>query len=159
MSDRIVPALAELGLAPEAVREVIVSHADVDHYGGDAEARRLLSSARLRSHELDRPLIESWAAIAAERYGWYRGYGLDYDAETWRWLTDAAGGEAAFNQLPAGSPELDRVLGIAAQTSFRAVAILPAVLLVVFGGIWLYDRARGGIRTERLAPTRAVQAE
>jgi len=95
--DRIVPALAEVGLATEAVRDVIVSHADVDHYGGDAEARRLLPAARLGAHELDRPLIESWATIAAERYGWYRGYGLDYEPETWQWLADAAGAEAALD--------------------------------------------------------------
>jgi hypothetical protein len=38
------------------------------------------------------------------------------------------------------------VLGIAAQTSFRAVAILPAILLVVFGGIWLFYRLRGGYK-------------
>ena len=50
-----------------------------------------------------------------------------------------AGGAAAFNSLQPG-PELERVLGIAAQTSFRAVAILPAVLLIVFGAVWLYDR-------------------
>jgi MFS family permease len=54
---------------------------------------------------------------------------------------EVAGGEAAFNALPQG-PELERVLGIAAQTSFRAVAMLPAVLLVVFGGIWLRDRSK-----------------
>ena len=29
--------------------------------------------------------------------------------------------------------------------SFRAVAILPAILLLVFGGIWLYDRRLGGL--------------
>jgi len=50
-----------------------------------------------------------------------------------------AGGSAAFNALQPG-PELERVLGIAAQTSFRAVAILPAILLIVFGAIWFYDR-------------------
>ena len=38
----------------------------------------------------------------------------------------AAGGEAAFNALAAGSEELNRVLSIAAQTSFRAVAVLRA---------------------------------
>jgi hypothetical protein len=54
---------------------------------------------------------------------------------------EVAGGEAAFNALPQG-PELERVLGIAAQTSFKAVAILPAILLVVFGAIWLYDRSK-----------------
>ena len=65
--------------------------------------------------------------------------GSIYDAKK----IEVAGGEAAFAALQPG-PELERVLGIAAQTSFRAVAVLPAILLVVFGGIWLYDRRRGG---------------
>jgi MFS family permease len=63
--------------------------------------------------------------------------GSIYDAKK----IEVAGGEAAFNALQPGA-DLERVLGIAAQTSFRAVAILPAVLLVVFGGIWFYDRGR-----------------
>ena len=49
-----------------------------------------------------------------------------------------AGGVDAFNRLQPG-PQLDNVLGIAAQASFRAVAVLPAILLIVFAGIWLYD--------------------
>jgi hypothetical protein len=61
---------------------------------------------------------------------------------------EAAGGEAGFNALQGDA--LNRVLGIAAQTSFRAVAILPAVLLVVFGAIWLYDRSRGGYQPRKL---------
>jgi fucose permease len=64
--------------------------------------------------------------------------GSIYDAKK----IEVAGGEAAFNALPPGA-ELERVLGIAAQTSFRAVAILPVVLLLVFGAIWFYDRRRG----------------
>jgi fucose permease len=63
---------------------------------------------------------------------------------------EVAGGEAAFNALPPGA-ELERVLGIAAQTSFRAVAILPAALLIVFGAIWLFDRRRGGFRPEKIS--------
>jgi Major Facilitator Superfamily len=62
---------------------------------------------------------------------------------------EVAGGEVAFKALQPG-PDLERVLGIAAQTSFRAVAVLPAILLIVFGGIWLYDRSRGGYRRETL---------
>ncbi|HEY7334418.1 MAG TPA: MFS transporter [Bryobacteraceae bacterium] len=54
---------------------------------------------------------------------------------------ELAGGDAAFKALQPGA-ELDRVLGGAAQASFRDVSILPAVLLVVFGAIWLYDRKR-----------------
>jgi hypothetical protein len=66
----------------------------------------------------------------------------------------AAGGEAAFNALPAGSEQLNSVLSIAAQTSFRAVAVLPAILLAVFGAIWLRDRAKGGFVAEQLSPAR-----
>jgi fucose permease len=71
--------------------------------------------------------------------------GAIYDAKK----IEVAGGEAAFKALQPG-PALDHVLSIAAQTSFRAVAILPAILLIVFGGIWLYDRSRGGYRATRL---------
>ena len=62
---------------------------------------------------------------------------------------EVAGGDAAFQALQPG-PALDRVLGIAAQTSFRDVAILPAVLLIVFAALWFYDRSKGGFRAEKL---------
>ncbi|PYK00920.1 MAG: MFS transporter [Verrucomicrobia bacterium] len=58
----------------------------------------------------------------------------------------AAGGAAAFKALTGD--RLNEVLGIAAQTSFRVVAVLPAILLAVFGGIWLYDKSRGGYKAE-----------
>jgi MFS family permease len=63
------------------------------------------------------------------------GMGSIYDSKK----IELAGGEAAFNALQPGAA-LDAVLSGAAQASFRAVAILPAILLVVFGAIWLYDR-------------------
>ena len=59
-----------------------------------------------------------------------------------------AGGESAFRSLSGSA--LESVQNVAAQTSFRTVAICPIVLLVVFGAIWLYDRSRGGYRTEKL---------
>lgn len=61
----------------------------------------------------------------------------------------AAGGEAAFKTLTGSA--LDNVLGIASQASFRAVAALPAILLVVFGAIWLYDRSKGGHKPVKLS--------
>jgi hypothetical protein len=69
------------------------------------------------------------------------------------WIFDrakiaAAGGEEQFKAL-SGEP-LNAVLTVASQTSFRYVAILPAILLVVFGAIWLYDRSRGGYRPEKI---------
>jgi predicted MFS family arabinose efflux permease len=59
-----------------------------------------------------------------------------------------AGGEAAFQALTGD--KLNDVLGVAAQTSFRVVAILPAILLAVFGVIWLYDKSRGGYKAETI---------
>lgn len=61
---------------------------------------------------------------------------------------ELAGGEQAFKAL---SPErLNEVQGLAAQASFRAVAILPAILLIVFGAIWFYDRSRGGFKAQKI---------
>jgi fucose permease len=64
-----------------------------------------------------------------------------------------AGGMDAFNAL--AGPKLDAVLFYASQYSFRVVAVLPAILLFVFGGIWLRDKARGGYRPEKIALTEA----
>jgi MFS family permease len=64
---------------------------------------------------------------------------------------EAAGGEAAFKALPQNGPEIERILGLAAQTSFRYVAILPAILLIVFAGIWMYDRSRGGFKATKIS--------
>lgn len=51
---------------------------------------------------------------------------------------ELAGGEAAFAAL--GGAPLDAVLRQAAAFSFRSLALLPAVLIAVFGAIALWDR-------------------
>jgi hypothetical protein len=62
---------------------------------------------------------------------------------------EVAGGTAALNAL---SPDkLEQVKGVAAQASFSAVAILPAILLLVFGAIWLYDRSKGGHKAVKIS--------
>ena len=61
---------------------------------------------------------------------------------------EEAGGKAAFEALKG--PQLETVLAHAGQHSFRVVAILPAILLIVFGGIWLRDRAKGGYKPEKI---------
>ena len=58
------------------------------------------------------------------------------------------GSEAAYKALQGD--ELDRVRALAAPASFQAVAILPAILLVVFGAIWFYDRSRGGFKAVKM---------
>jgi hypothetical protein len=61
---------------------------------------------------------------------------------------ELAGSEQAFNGLSGDA--LNTVLSGAAQASFRAVAILPAILLIVFGAIWVHDRSKGGFKAEKL---------
>jgi hypothetical protein len=53
---------------------------------------------------------------------------------------ELAGGDAAFAALSGA--ELEAVLRQAAATSFRSLALLPAILVVVFGAIGLYERTR-----------------
>lgn len=60
----------------------------------------------------------------------------------------AAGGEQNFVNL-AGD-KLGEVLAYASKYSFRVVAILPAILLVIFGAIWAYDKSRGGFKPVKL---------
>lgn len=54
---------------------------------------------------------------------------------------EAAGGDAAFAALQPG-PELSKVLAFAAEQSFQAIAIVPAVLFVIFGLLWLVERRK-----------------
>jgi hypothetical protein len=42
------------------------------------------------------------------------------------------------------------VLAQASTASFRIVAFMPAVLLIVFGLVWLNDRRKGGFKPERI---------
>lgn len=99
----VANGLSELGLDFDRVVEVVITHADVDHYGGNAELRQLAPAARIRAHALDRPAIERYATIAAERYGWYRQFGLDYPPQAWEWLRDVAGPDTPLDgELAAG---------------------------------------------------------
>ena len=61
---------------------------------------------------------------------------------------EAAGGEAALAAL--SGDELNEVMRAASVTSFRAVAIVPVLLLPVFGIIWWLDKRRGGYQPIRL---------
>jgi predicted MFS family arabinose efflux permease len=53
----------------------------------------------------------------------------------------AAGGEEAFAALQPG-PELQKVLGVAAETSFKTIAIIPVVLFFIFGLVWFFERGK-----------------
>jgi hypothetical protein len=71
-------------------------------------------------------------------------------------LMGAAGMSSVFFVLPQMGKVYDHYKAqggevAASQMSFRLVAVFPAMLLIVFGAIWLYDRSRGGFRPTRLS--------
>jgi hypothetical protein len=39
-------------------------------------------------------------------------------------------------------PELQQVLAYAAEKSFQTVAIIPIILFVIFGAVWLIERKK-----------------
>lgn len=86
----ILPAFAACGLDPNDLDWVVITHADVDHYGGGAAIRAAAPPARFCAHRMDVPWLEDRDRIFRERYGWYAAHGVDYDADTTAWLRAAA---------------------------------------------------------------------
>lgn len=56
---------------------------------------------------------------------------------------EKAGSAEALAALQPG-PEMQEVLAYAAERSFQAIAVVPAILFAVFGALWLAERRRRG---------------
>ena len=89
----IFPAFRELGLDPANLEFVLNTHADVDHFGGNAAIRAAAPRAIFCAHVADCDWIGDRERILRERYGWYAAHGsdADYDADTKDWLRNAMG--------------------------------------------------------------------
>lgn len=55
---------------------------------------------------------------------------------------EAAGGAEAFSALNPGEAAHTQVLVYAAEQSFQTVALLPLLLLIIFGYVWYSDRKK-----------------
>ncbi|MCD6032085.1 MAG: beta-lactamase-like protein [Thermomicrobiales bacterium] len=95
----ILPACRELGLDPADLDYVLISHADVDHFGGNAAIRAAAPRAIVCAHVADCDWIGDRERILRERYGWYAAHGpdADYDADTKDWLRNALGPDVAVD--------------------------------------------------------------
>jgi glyoxylase-like metal-dependent hydrolase (beta-lactamase superfamily II) len=89
----ILPAFQELGLDPADLDYVLISHADVDHFGGNAAICAAAPRAIVCAQMADSDWIGDRERILRERYGWYAAHGpeADYDADTKDWLRNALG--------------------------------------------------------------------
>jgi glyoxylase-like metal-dependent hydrolase (beta-lactamase superfamily II) len=93
--DVLRPALEAAGVEPDLI---LVTHADLDHCGGNRRMRELYPRAFLACSELDRRWIESNAAMMAENYLWHEPYGLpEPDEPERREMLEQLGGDAAVD--------------------------------------------------------------
>jgi len=93
-SEVIAPYVAGLGLWLADIDDVLISHADVDHCGGNRAFRALAPRARLLCGEADRPWIESNGAMLAGNYRWYELHGFGPSAADVEFLERELGGDA-----------------------------------------------------------------
>jgi glyoxylase-like metal-dependent hydrolase (beta-lactamase superfamily II) len=104
-ADVILPFFETIGFDPRDLDFVLISHADVDHFGGNAAMREAAPKALFCAHERDVAWIEDRQRILRERYGWYaaHGPGADYDADTKSFLREAMGEDVPVDlQLTGG---------------------------------------------------------
>ena len=87
----ILPYAAGIRVAAERIRWAVVSHADVDHMGGNAALAAALPSVTLIAHEADRALIEDEDRIVEQRYREFAaGHGIDIDGAMVAWCHEVA---------------------------------------------------------------------
>lgn len=116
----ILPYLEAAGVELDLI---LISHADVDHFGGTAAIQAAHARALVLAHGLDTPWIESSDAIMRERYGWYDAHGLGYPADVFAWLGDSLGPDRPVDvrlrggeQIRLGAELVVEVLHLAGHT-------------------------------------------
>jgi glyoxylase-like metal-dependent hydrolase (beta-lactamase superfamily II) len=165
----IAPYVATLDRSLEDIDDVLISHADVDHCGGNRALRAAAPRARLLCGEADRAWIESNEAMMAGNYRWYEPYGFGPSADDIDFLERELGGDAPIDlglrggetlrlgpswrvevlALPGHTPGH---LGIWDSRSGSAI-VIDAVL-----GDGVYDRAGNRLIPPRYYDVRAYEA-
>jgi glyoxylase-like metal-dependent hydrolase (beta-lactamase superfamily II) len=100
--DVILPFLGDAGVDPAALDLVLLSHADVDHFGGNEAVRAVAPRALFCAHAVDVPWISDRERILRERYGWYTAHGIGYPPDTAAWLRDAMGADVPIDVALTG---------------------------------------------------------
>jgi len=98
-----LPAVEALGRRPADARLLLITHADADHIGGNAEVRHLFPRAAIACHVRDARWCSDPAVVTAERYDAFVPYGLRYDRVVFDMLADWMGPPEPMDlQLPGG---------------------------------------------------------
>lgn len=82
--DVVLPYLHSVEVPVEHVDTVVVSHCDVDHFGGIADAHDCLPAAQIVAHELDADAMESFEWYERDRGRSFRSdFGFDEGPDEW----------------------------------------------------------------------------
>lgn len=88
----VFPYLERLGLRPEQLDLVIVTHPDADHCGGNSAVNRVSPKTLITCGEADRELVEDPETLWTRRYDAYReAHGLGYGDDIRRWTFEMLG--------------------------------------------------------------------
>ena len=124
LDSAIAPYLESIGLAVDALDDLVVSHADVDHVGSNRRLRERSPRTRAWCGESDRGWIESNARMLAENYRWFEPYGFTLGDEALGWLERELGGDAPIDvglrggeTLRLGTGQRWEVLALPGHTS------------------------------------------
>ena len=91
----LIPTLERFGIEPDVIA---ISHADLDHSGGNRRMHERYPDALLACHELDRPWIASNEAMLTHNYLWYEEYGFEpVDAQERAEMLELLGGDAPID--------------------------------------------------------------
>jgi glyoxylase-like metal-dependent hydrolase (beta-lactamase superfamily II) len=93
----IIPYLEGIGLSLENIDEVFISHADVDHCGGNRAVKEMHPSLWFSCGELDRPYVENNRVMLAEIYRWSEPYGFGPDEASKEWILTELGGDSPID--------------------------------------------------------------
>jgi glyoxylase-like metal-dependent hydrolase (beta-lactamase superfamily II) len=93
----IIPYLEEIGLSLGDIDGVIISHADVDHCGGNRVLKERHPSLWFSCGEPDRAYIETNQIMLAEIYRWSEPYGFGPDEDSLDWIRRELGGDSPID--------------------------------------------------------------
>ena len=103
----IMPALRALGIGPQQVGLILVTHPDLDHQGGLAGLREALPVAQAGCGFADRMMVEEPERLVSDRYGAYQAeHGLGYGPAGEVWMRANYGAPAPVEIGFAGGEEL-----------------------------------------------------
>jgi len=103
LAEHVLPGLDALGIAPERVSHVVVSHCDVDHSGGIAAVHAALPGAAVLAHRLDADAMETLESFESQRARSFRQrYGFDEEPAAVAWMRGAAGFGPVDRRLDGG---------------------------------------------------------